>query len=82
MVISNVSHYMRATLYCTVQVSGKRHNTNVIKHMIRDSNISSYISKTFKVENQLYLTVSNTYKDCWYVVSHVSFASLNYESHV
>ena len=42
----------------------------------------SQVSKAFKKKNNLYLTVSNISKDCWYVVSHVSFASSNYESHV
>jgi len=42
----------------------------------------SLVSKAFKVKNHPYLIVSNTFKDCRYVVSHVSFASSNYESHV
>ena len=42
----------------------------------------SRVSKAFNVKNHPYFAVSNTSQDCWYVVSHVSFASSNYESRV
>ena len=67
--------------YRVFQVSGENQSKNVIKHMIRDSNISE-LTGHFKVKNHPYLTVSNTSKDCWCVISHVSFASSNCESRV
>ena len=80
--VSHVNHMYHLINHCQIcyhdfQVSGERQSTNMIKHMIQRF---KYLEcQAFKVKNHL---VSNTSKDCWYVESHVSFASSNYESHV
>ena len=68
--------YHKTPLFITCfQVSGERKSTNMWFEIL-----ISWVNKAFKVKNHPYLTVSNTIKDCWYVVSHVSSASSNYES--